>query len=301
MIPFIKLPGPVEVDETVIGRNNHLPKSYLPKIMRYVFGFFCRHTKIPIMYYLEGKRVGYIEDYFKKHMYPGSVIFSDNFAAYVNLNACHSQLAKYGFYHFWQNHSEFFVHSKFEFNNTNRIEFQWWQVKRGYHVGRYKTSFKEITEHIRQYMFRMLVKKESLYYAMLTIMKKYYFENLALFKLKTKYQEDFYPRIFSFEKFHQDSSVKEFLEMTKDQTFFEQSKTHICDRGLFSNTELISYEDFNHQERGDIFIRDMYDQLSVKKAGWFMKRSLEIIGSDLSKVGPYKYKEFSAKDQQELL
>jgi hypothetical protein len=90
----LKLPGPVEVDETVIGRNNNLPKTSLPKIMRYVFGLFCRHTKIPILYYLEGKRVGHIEPYFKKHLNPGSVIFSDNFSAYVNLISSHSRLTK---------------------------------------------------------------------------------------------------------------------------------------------------------------------------------------------------------------
>ena len=54
VLPYIKLPGPVEMDETLIGRKIRNPYMQVSKLT-WAFGMVCRQTKIPIIFYIKRK------------------------------------------------------------------------------------------------------------------------------------------------------------------------------------------------------------------------------------------------------
>ena len=54
VLPYLKLVGPIEMDETLICRKKWVPYGSLPKL-RWAFGLIDRDTKIPIVFYIEDK------------------------------------------------------------------------------------------------------------------------------------------------------------------------------------------------------------------------------------------------------
>ena len=90
--------------------------------LRWVFGLLCRQSRIPIMYYVKEKSHESLIKIMKKHTLPGTVIFSDTHASYVNVARSTSRLAKYGWYHYWICHVSRYVHEKFGFVHTSGIE-----------------------------------------------------------------------------------------------------------------------------------------------------------------------------------
>ncbi len=50
--------------------------------------------------------------------------------SYCNMNRGTSNLAPYGFYHMWTNHTYRMVHEKFPFNQTLNVERGWSDIKR---------------------------------------------------------------------------------------------------------------------------------------------------------------------------
>lgn len=55
--------------------------------VRWAFGFHCRTTKLPIIYQIKNKKHWNLSNYIKKHVAPGSVMFSDEHPSYVVLRA----------------------------------------------------------------------------------------------------------------------------------------------------------------------------------------------------------------------
>lgn len=86
---------------------------------------YCRTTGIPIIYEIKSKVHSYLVSILKKHIRPGTVMHSDHHSSYVILRSAKSLLAKYGFYHYWINHSNLYVHEKFSFVMTGNIERVW--------------------------------------------------------------------------------------------------------------------------------------------------------------------------------
>jgi hypothetical protein len=125
ILPFIKLPGPVEIDEAKIGRRRWHFRGEFPKKIRWAFGIYCRTTGIPILYEIKNKIHNHLVSILKKHISGGTVLLSDHHSSYVILRSGKSHLAKYGFYHFWVNHSDFFIHEKFSFFFTGNIDRCW--------------------------------------------------------------------------------------------------------------------------------------------------------------------------------
>jgi hypothetical protein len=70
----------------------------------------CRRTKIPIICFIKDKFHTTLSDLIRKYIEVGSSVFSDCHPSYVNLPNSTSKLTAYGFYHFWVNHTETFVH-----------------------------------------------------------------------------------------------------------------------------------------------------------------------------------------------
>jgi len=50
-LPGLILPGPVEVDETKVSRQKIYWNAKKPR-QRWVFGLYCRSTKIILLYYI---------------------------------------------------------------------------------------------------------------------------------------------------------------------------------------------------------------------------------------------------------
>jgi hypothetical protein len=73
---------------------------------------------------------GTIAPLVKKHLEPGSTIFTDMHTLYVNMPTNESRLTPYGFYHMWTNHSQEMIHHKLPFIHTMTIERHWLSFKR---------------------------------------------------------------------------------------------------------------------------------------------------------------------------
>lgn len=53
---------------------------------------YCRLTKIPIMYYINDKVHKNLMELIRKHVEPGTIIFSDSHASYMIMHSAKSKL-----------------------------------------------------------------------------------------------------------------------------------------------------------------------------------------------------------------
>jgi hypothetical protein len=85
ILPYIKLQGPVEMDETLISRKRWNPYGGLPKL-KWAFGLYCRETKIPIIFYIKDKSHWTLSAIVKAYINPGKAILSDCHSSYMTLS-----------------------------------------------------------------------------------------------------------------------------------------------------------------------------------------------------------------------
>ena len=167
------LDGGVEMDETCIGQRRHTNTQLAPKL-RWLFGFYCRQSKIPIVMYITDKSHRQLSSLVKTYIKPGSTVYSDCHASYLNLHRSKSKLTYYGYYHFWINHSASYVHEKYPFVHTMNIERTWKQLKQMFHALKWAHSPKVIDEYAQAYTFREIVKKDRAYDCVFKAMGHYY-------------------------------------------------------------------------------------------------------------------------------
>ena len=131
--PVLNLPGPVEIDETFIGRkrnHNYLhgrrPARHIP-----IFGIFCRTTRSTIIYVAESKERISLLPYLFDHVDQGSIIYSDKASMYVNSrnDTSHIENLQMDFDHFWVNHRHEFVNQIFDDIHINNLERKWRSLK----------------------------------------------------------------------------------------------------------------------------------------------------------------------------
>lgn len=127
--PYLKLPGVVEIDETMSSAKKYAVGTKFPH-QRWVFGMYCRDTHICVMYFIKNRNHWNIYPHLKSHIEPGNVVVSDEHATYVCLQSAKSRLAQFGWYHFWVVHSAGYSHEKFPFLFTSNIEATWAKLKR---------------------------------------------------------------------------------------------------------------------------------------------------------------------------
>lgn len=82
------------------------------------------------MYYIPNRKKDMLYNIIKKHCAIGSIIFTDSASMYTDNCATKSRLSPRGYYHFWVNHSMHYVHHKFLFVHTSKIETAWGRMKR---------------------------------------------------------------------------------------------------------------------------------------------------------------------------
>jgi hypothetical protein len=163
ILPYLVLTGPVEIDESKI---NHTKFKCMGTsvLIRWMFGMYCRATKIMIVYCIKDKSIQAIVPVIKLHVMRAGTILSDSHSAYCNLNTGISKLSQYGFYHMWTNHSFRMIHEKFPFNHTLNVERGWSDVKKVAYEIRYQQNYEKIQEHLNSYILRKrIVKKRRIY------------------------------------------------------------------------------------------------------------------------------------------
>jgi hypothetical protein len=108
------------------------------------------------MYFIKDKTHENLVSIIKKHTHPGSIVFSDSHASYVNLPRSVSKLSQYGYYHYWICHISRFVHEKFGFVHTSGIELVWNNMKKSLKGLRYASNPKIIGEYVNCHTFRCI-------------------------------------------------------------------------------------------------------------------------------------------------
>lgn len=215
ILPYLDLPGPVEIDESKIGAQRWSHLGRFPKKLRWVVGMICRKTKIPIIYYVDDKKHDTLAHLFKKHISQGAVVLSDCHPSYVKLKSSGSKLAQYGWFHFWINHSESFVHDKFSFVHTNNIERNWRALKSSISYIKYSVKEERITEYLHSFMLRQICSKDKLYFMMLKVLRQYYCYHMASYLQRNKGNLHYLPNICAIDSsyYNEDGTtivVKEF-------------------------------------------------------------------------------------------
>jgi hypothetical protein len=79
----LKLPGPVEIDETKMGPKNNNEFSKCPDKINWILGLFCRQTKLVVTYFIPNRAHTTLVRVLKKHIDLGAVIISDTLSSYV--------------------------------------------------------------------------------------------------------------------------------------------------------------------------------------------------------------------------
>ena len=86
VLPYLVLPGPIEMDETKTSHRKYKITGGTI-VVRWVFGMYCRSTKLGVLYAIKDKCHETLTDCMKKHIPRGGIIFSDSHMAYCNLPA----------------------------------------------------------------------------------------------------------------------------------------------------------------------------------------------------------------------
>lgn len=68
MCPYVTLPGPVEIDETRLGRQKLSPSTVFARKINRVFCLVCRLTGISILYYIPDRKHPTLTKLIRKHV-----------------------------------------------------------------------------------------------------------------------------------------------------------------------------------------------------------------------------------------
>ena len=110
----------VQIDESVVTKRKYHVGRMVPQ--QWVFGLYDTVKKIGHIQFVDDRSADTLIPIIQKHVKPGSIIFSDQWAAY-------RRLPDYGYIHKTVNHSENFVDPETGVC-TNAIEAYWSRVKR---------------------------------------------------------------------------------------------------------------------------------------------------------------------------
>jgi hypothetical protein len=193
IMPYLVLPGPVEIDESKTShRKFKITGGYI--VVRWVFGMYCRSTKLGVIYAIKDKCHNTLVDCIKKHIPTGGTIFSDSHMAYCNLPAASSKLSQYGYYHYWTNHSFRFIHEKFPFNNSLQVERMWRSLKLNCYMIKSAFNYSKIQQHCSAFMLkRKILRKRMIYEFMLKITYQYYRDKYFEFLKHRQFDETLCP------------------------------------------------------------------------------------------------------------
>jgi hypothetical protein len=164
VLPYLILPGPCEIDESkVIHRNFQCGRGYYAN-QRWMFGIYCRKTRMQVIYSIKEKIMPTLTAIMKKHIPPGVMVFSDQHMSYCNMQQGISKLSSLGFFHMWTNHSYRMVHEKFPFNHSLNVERGWHDIKKSCCAMRKTQEYEKIQEFCDMFLIkRRIVRRSCLY------------------------------------------------------------------------------------------------------------------------------------------
>jgi len=120
----------------------------------------------------------------KKYVQRGSIVFTDCHSAYINWGSGTTKLGQSGYYHFWINHSEFYVHEKYPFVCTGRIENCWRMLKQSFSNIKANMNPRRIDEILNTFCLRAIVKYHKTYDFTLRRIRDYWQYQMRKFLLK---------------------------------------------------------------------------------------------------------------------
>ena len=151
----------VQIDESKFGKRKYHRGHRVEG--QWVFGGIENESRKSFMVAVEKRDERTLLPVIKKWIKPGTLIISDCWKAYINLE-------KHGYKHSTVNHSKEFVNEAGE--HTNRIEGHWRQAKAklpSFGVKKYLFS-----SHLAEFMWRYMHKGEDLFSCFLNDVKKLY-------------------------------------------------------------------------------------------------------------------------------
>lgn len=101
ILPYLKLEGPVEIDETRLGRQKLKACSMYARKINRIMGLYDRATDLLVLYYIPDRRHSTLSRIAMKHIQLGSAIITDTMSSYVRPRSETSRLEQYGYYHYW--------------------------------------------------------------------------------------------------------------------------------------------------------------------------------------------------------
>lgn len=189
VLPYLKLPGVVEIDETRLGRQKLSRVTIFARKINRVFGMFDRTTAIPVFYYIPDRKHPTLTKIIRKHIPISGTVVSDTMTSYVRPRTELSRLEQYGMYHFSINITQHNQHEKFSFVYINNIRRNFLELKR--HISSYHRMYvpvEKVDQFIHSFMVRSIIKKEHIYQFLLKCMRDYYNYQLDIYL--TKYNDN---------------------------------------------------------------------------------------------------------------
>ena len=84
ILPFLVMPGPIEIDESKTS-SKKFKCTGGSIVVRWVFGMYCRTTRLAAIYSIKDKQHETLVRCMKKHIPKGGTIISDSHMSYCNL------------------------------------------------------------------------------------------------------------------------------------------------------------------------------------------------------------------------
>jgi transposase-like protein len=151
----------VQIDESKIGKRKYHKGHFVEG--QWVFGGIEEDTRKAFLVPVEDRSEKTLISIIQKWIEPGSIIISDCWKGYFNLN-------KYGYIHETVNHSKEFVNE--EGSHTNKIEGHWRQMKSSLPThGRRKYHY---SSYLAEFMWKYSHKGDDLFWAFLEAIKTVY-------------------------------------------------------------------------------------------------------------------------------
>lgn len=139
VLPYLKFSGPVEIDETRLGRQKLSRSSVFARKINRVFGMFDRSCSFPLFYYIPDRKHPTLAKIIRKHMGISGTILTDTMTSYVRPRTENSRLDQYGLYHYYVNITQHNIHEKFSFVYINNVRRTFLELKR--HISAYHRMY----------------------------------------------------------------------------------------------------------------------------------------------------------------
>jgi transposase-like protein len=151
----------VQIDESKIGKHKYHKGHYVEG--QWVFGGIEEDSRKCFVVTVEDRSEKTLLPLIKKWISPGSIIISDCWKSYINLD-------KNGYIHKTVNHSQEFVNENGD--HTNKIEGHWRQMKSSLPThGRRKYHY---SSYLAEFIWRYINKDEDLFWVFLNDVKAIY-------------------------------------------------------------------------------------------------------------------------------